>query len=39
MGRVTEIYPGRDDVVHIVKLRTPTNEMVRPDNKLYYTNY
>ena len=35
MGKVIEIYSGRDGVVRIVKLRTPTNEVVRPTNKLY----
>ena len=35
LGRVTEIYPGRGGVVLIVTLRTPTNEIVRPANKLY----
>ena len=28
IGRVMEIYPGQDSVVCIVKLRTPTNEIV-----------
>ena len=35
IGRVMDIYPGQDSVVRIVKLRTPTNEIVRPANKLY----
>ena len=32
---VAEVYPGHDSVTYIVKLRTPTNETVRPANKLY----
>ena len=35
IGRVMEIYPGQDGIVRIVKLRTSTNEIVRPANKLY----
>ena len=35
IGRVMEIYPGQDGVVGIVKLRTPTNEIVRPANKIF----
>ena len=35
ISSVMEIYPGQDRVARIVKLRTPTNEIVRPANKLY----
>ena len=35
LGRVTKIHPGRVGVIRIVKLRTPTNKIVRPANKLY----
>ena len=35
LGRFTEIHPDRNDVVRIVKLRTPTNETVQPANKVY----
>ena len=39
MGRVIKIYPGRDGVARIGKTRTPTNEIVGPVNRLYFTNY
>ena len=35
LGRVTKIHPGRVGVIRIVKLRTPTNKIVTPANKLY----
>ena len=34
-GRVTEIHPDCDNVVCIVKLRTPIIEIIQTANKLY----
>ena len=30
MGRIIEVYPGRDGVVRSVKLKTSTGEVSRP---------
>ena len=34
MGRITEIYPGNDEIVRVVKLKTSTGELVRPVVKI-----
>ena len=34
IGRVMKIYPGQNCVVRIVKLRTPTNEIIQPAKTL-----
>ena len=33
-GTIIEIYPGADEVVRVAKIRTATNELVRPTRKL-----
>ena len=30
MGHIIEVYPGRDSVVHSVKLKTSNDELSRP---------
>ncbi|KAH8345409.1 hypothetical protein KR084_001463 [Drosophila pseudotakahashii] len=34
IARVMETYPGKDDLVRAVKLKTPTGEMTRPITKV-----
>lgn len=34
LGRVTELFPGPDGIIRVVKVRTPTTEFIRPVVKL-----
>lgn len=34
LGRVSEILPGKDGVVRVVKLKTASGELTRPVSKL-----
>ena len=34
LGRIIEKYPGVDGVVRTVKVKTPSNELLRPAQKL-----
>ena len=34
LGRVTEIFPGQDNVFRSAKVKTPTTELVRPSSSL-----
>lgn len=35
LGRVLELFPGKDGIVRLVKLRTPKGNMLRPIQRLY----
>jgi hypothetical protein len=35
MGRVIELYPGKDDEVRVVKVRTANGELTRPVKRIY----
>ena len=35
LGRIIDVFPGRDGVVRTVKVKTPNNELIRPANKLH----
>lgn len=35
LGRVIETYPGKDNVVRSVKIKTPNNELIRPSSQLH----
>ncbi|GIY50195.1 hypothetical protein CEXT_449011 [Caerostris extrusa] len=34
-GRVTEIFPGKDGVIRLVKVKTASGEKLRPVQRLY----
>ena len=34
LGRIIDVYPGKDNVVRIAKVRTPNNELIRSCAKL-----
>ena len=34
LGRITDVYPGRDNVVRTVKVKTPSNELIRSSRRL-----
>ena len=34
LARVTEVYPGKDDVVRVVQVKTPTGTYTRPVSKI-----
>ena len=33
-GRIQETYPGNDDIVRVVKVKTATGQLIRPVAKL-----
>lgn len=35
LGRVTELYPGKDGVVRVAKIKTASSEFIRPVQRLY----
>lgn len=35
LGRVEEVFPGRDGVIRVVRLRTVNGILIRPIQKLY----
>ena len=35
LGRIVEVYPGKDGIVRSVKVKTPNNELIRPSGQLY----
>ena len=35
LGRVIETFVGSDDIIHPVKVKTPSTELLRPSNSLY----
>jgi len=34
LGRVVEVFPGRDDLVRSVRIKTSTSELTRPISKM-----
>ena len=34
LARVTEVYPGKDDVVRVVQVKTSTGTYTRPVSKI-----
>ena len=35
LGWIVEVYPGKDDIVRSVKVKTPNRELIRPSRQLY----
>ena len=35
LGRIVEVYPGKDDIVRSVKVKTPNSEFIRPSRQVY----
>ena len=35
LGRIVELYPGKDDIVRSVKVKTPYSEFMRPSRQVY----
>ncbi|GFU35077.1 bel12-ag transposon polyprotein [Trichonephila clavipes] len=35
LGRVLELFPGKDGIIRLVKLRTERGDMLRPIQRLY----
>lgn len=35
LGRIIEVFPGKDNIIRVAKVRTATGELVRPIQRLY----
>ena len=35
LGRIVEVYPGKDGIVCSLKVKTPNSELIRPSGQLY----
>ena len=35
LGRIVEVYPGKDDIVRSVKVKTPNSAFIRPSRQVY----
>ncbi|GFQ68003.1 hypothetical protein TNCT_432691 [Trichonephila clavata] len=35
MAKVLEVYPGKDNTVRVVRLKTQSGEIVRPDRRIH----